>query len=122
MNETIISNEIEETADTLNVDSIEEAVEQMEQESNIESTESTEFNIKSNLVITDEYFEKLLSDMDNMNFIEIKKLNRDMKYQKDSLEKAKDSVEQIIQLENAMNESSETDKNLAAAIAKADVE
>ena len=122
MSETMISNEVEEMTSGINVESIEEAVEQMEQESEMESAEPVDFAMQTNSVITNEYFEKKISEMKDMNYIEIVKLNREMKNQKDILEKAKESVEQIIQLEKEIDASSQTDDNLASAIAKADVE
>jgi hypothetical protein len=57
-----------------------------------------------------------------MNFIEIKKVNKEFKFQKDSLEKAKASVDQIMEMRKLTDEAAETDTNLADAIMEANAE
>lgn len=105
-----------------NTDSLKQNIDAIEDETQESVTDQEEFSLESNSVITDEYFEKTCEEIEEMNFIEVIKINNEFRYHKDSLEKAKESVEQIVRLQEEMMKSAESDSNLTNAIMEADAQ
>ena len=103
-------------------DMLKQSVENIEDETQKSLTDQEEFVLENDSIITNEYFEKTLLELEEMNFVEIKKVNKEFLFQKDSLEKAKVSVEQIMELKKMTEDAAKTDNNLADAIMNADVE
>ena len=103
-------------------DVLKQTVENMEEETNQPATTNEEFVLEDQSIISDEYFEKTCEEIAEMNFIEVKKINKEFLFQKDSLEKAKESVEQIMELRKATEDAAESNADLANAIIDADAE
>jgi hypothetical protein len=101
---------------------LKQSVEQIQEETQQSLTTQEEFVLEDDSIITDEYFEKSMLELDEMNFVEIKKVNKEFLFQKDSLEKAKVSVNQIMELRKMTDEAAQSDSSLANAIMDADME
>lgn len=123
MSETMISNEINEEVglDTTNIQEMEAAI---HDEIGIETPVEPSFEVADNSIITDEYFNKVCADMENMNFIEITKIQKELKNEKEQLISAKDTVENIISMKDSLNKVDEddTDNDLTSAIDEANAE
>ena len=103
-------------------DMLKQSVENIEEETQQTLTDQEDFVLEDDATITDEYFEKTMLELEEMNFVEIKKVNKEFLFQKDSVEKAKVSVDQIMELKRLTDEAAQTDNNLANAIMNADME
>lgn len=103
-------------------DTLKDAVERIEDETQQPVTDQEDFILEDQSIISDEYFEKTCEELSTMNFVEIKKILNEFKFNKDSLEKAKVNVDQIMELKKQTEKSAENDSNLASAIMDANAE
>ena len=101
--------------------SLKQTMENIEEETQEPMIDRKEFKPQENFTISNEYFEKTCKEIEEMNLVEVMRINREFKYHKDSLEKAKESVETIMQLQNAIDDSADKDSKLTNAIMEADV-
>lgn len=105
---TIISDNIKET-DGLNIEDVNELTENIKEDSRNDNEESS--LIKEDIsIISDEYFEKTCLEIDEMNFIEVKKLCQELKQQKNELENAKNTAESVLEMKKNINKDSIADQ------------
>ena len=102
--------------------SLEKCVSTIEDEIKQPITNKETVDIDESLIITDEYFNKMCDDIDIMNFIELKKLQRDLKSQYDTLEESKETIVQLMTLRETALSTTSDNPDLASAIIEADTE
>lgn len=118
MSETIISKEVEETVG-MNMEDIEACVNSPKGEASLNDSTIIKEPIST---ITQEYLEKTCEEIENMNFVEVKRVLKEFKDQKADLVQAKETAEQIMRSIESVKKSAENTQNLGLEIAKSDIE
>ena len=118
MSETIISNEVEETMG-MNMEDIETCVNSTKGDASMSDSTIIKEPIST---ITKEYLEKTCEEIENMNFVEIKRVLKEFKDQKSDLEQAKETAEQIMESIESMKKTTDDVYQLGLDVAKSDIE
>lgn len=113
MSETIISNDVEETKG-MNMEDIEACVNSTKGEASLNDSSVIEEPVG---VITQEYLEKTCEEIEQMNFVEVHRIIKELESQKSQMEQAKETAEQIMQMKDSFKND-----NLGIDIAEADFE
>lgn len=84
-------------------------------------------DINEDLIITQEYVDNTLEEIKEMNFIEVQKFIREVKYQQSNLETAKETADNFLKLKDQMDNAVASieeveDNDYASKIIKADME
>ena len=110
----MISDEVKETRGR-DLTSINDTLHSIEEETNEEVVVADEVSIGDEKIITEEYFNKIIDDMKDMNFVEISKMKKDIKKEIESLKQLKEMAEGIKSMEESINKSIDDNNSMGFA-------
>ena len=121
MENTIISNEtIEERG--INPTNIESVLENISEEAGTDVEISTPETLDEEKELDDESYNEAVQQINEMNFVELSKFKKDLTNQLSQLDIAKESAQSILDMQKSLQDTVDSDSNLADAIQVADVE
>lgn len=103
------------------VDSIKRSFDRIDGEIN-ETSEDIPIDFDEGGVITQEYFEKVCEELNEMNFLELQKTYRHLKVNRDELVSAKRTADQLIEMKKNLEEAENNNDALTNAIIEANAE
>ena len=103
MNDTIISNEVEETRG-MNAEDLQTMESEINAGVGIPSDNSPSFELSNNSIISDDYFNEVCGNMEFMNFVEIVKLKKELESEKDQLISAKETVQNLLDMKSSISQ------------------
>lgn len=101
-------------------DSIKKTFERIDEQPIPEDVSSGEYDLSNVGIISQEYFEKMCDEIEQMNFLELTKLHKQLTVNQDDLIHAKRTADQLIELQDELSKNDDND--LAKAIVEANAE